>query len=722
MLSPKYNYIALDFETTGLDTQKDEAIQIGIAKFDHTGKLLDEYQTLLNPQKNIEELKNIVGFLTGINYSELINAPTTDMISKKVEHFFEGETCVIGHNIDFDLAFLTKYFPQIKYTHKIDTYTMSLQYIHFAPSYALEVLIEHLIQKEKKFAEISDRYNLKTLIENDEFHDALTDSKASFALFFHMTENINTTVSKYPFLQNIICKNHHIRENLLNLKPTWIKNIENIPTLEKEIAGQKTIKSPTAIDIKNLKDKERYFIGNNSCKKILTDIASNKHIILSFANRQKLDITKHHLQNIGIKNLWFAREEQILNYIVLKSFIQKPTHTYEEINFLLKYFSHIQKKLWFLDLNNEFDYKIYYFLKQTKKSRKYPIILSTHNGLFGLLEKKEETYNDYNIIFFDTEQRYKNYNQHISRTCDLYYILQQIETLVYTYDLRNQIKTGKYENAYKNLLQLANYFQIFIATIFQESQALFKQNKENKIEYNPIFNHYNFYKTSQLRTHHQNHIDNIWPHILDEDKQKLIESISQVDKLLNTLVTIEQRPPDSKWHINIIFTETNRFTNRDEFIDIFNWRKIVFFSNNQKQIPRIEWDSSTKAPPYQLLHIHETQKVVQKIIALVGEEKPQSIYILSSKKEESKNLFDLAYQKNLHKTHNIIVENITWWIGKSIFKIKENKSNIIIWGYNFLMHIFSKQKKIDIVVNFNIKWNLEQYFLDDISWYAPEKN
>jgi len=112
--------------------------------------------------------------------------------------------------------------------------------------------------------------------------------------------------------------------------------------------------------------------------------------------------------------------------------------------------------------------------------------------------------------------------------------------------LRNQIKTGKYENAYKNLLQLANYFQIFIATIFQESQALFKQNKENKIEYNPIFNHYNFYKTSQLRTHHQNHIDNIWPHILDEDKQKLIESISQVDKLLNTLVTIEQRPPDSK--------------------------------------------------------------------------------------------------------------------------------------------------------------------------------
>ena len=36
MLNPSYRYIGLDFETTGLDFEKDEPIQIGIVEIDHT--------------------------------------------------------------------------------------------------------------------------------------------------------------------------------------------------------------------------------------------------------------------------------------------------------------------------------------------------------------------------------------------------------------------------------------------------------------------------------------------------------------------------------------------------------------------------------------------------------------------------------------------------------------------------------------------------------------
>lgn len=40
MLNPHYRYIALDFETTGLDIHSDEPIQIGIVEIDAQGKLL----------------------------------------------------------------------------------------------------------------------------------------------------------------------------------------------------------------------------------------------------------------------------------------------------------------------------------------------------------------------------------------------------------------------------------------------------------------------------------------------------------------------------------------------------------------------------------------------------------------------------------------------------------------------------------------------------------
>ena len=64
MLNPNYTYLAFDFETTGLDTTKDEAIQIGIVQFDHEFNVVDTYSSLIKPDKDIKELKSIVSHLT----------------------------------------------------------------------------------------------------------------------------------------------------------------------------------------------------------------------------------------------------------------------------------------------------------------------------------------------------------------------------------------------------------------------------------------------------------------------------------------------------------------------------------------------------------------------------------------------------------------------------------------------------------------------------------
>ena len=88
LLNNKYRYIGLDFETTGLDITKDEPIQIGIIEFDGNGKIIGEYQSLIKPDKKTDELKHIVGFITGLSISELETAPTREKITEDITTFF----------------------------------------------------------------------------------------------------------------------------------------------------------------------------------------------------------------------------------------------------------------------------------------------------------------------------------------------------------------------------------------------------------------------------------------------------------------------------------------------------------------------------------------------------------------------------------------------------------------------------------------------------------
>ena len=57
-------FLSLDFETTGLNTQKDDPIQIGLVIFDSSGNVHASYSSLIQPQKSQEELKEIVQYVT----------------------------------------------------------------------------------------------------------------------------------------------------------------------------------------------------------------------------------------------------------------------------------------------------------------------------------------------------------------------------------------------------------------------------------------------------------------------------------------------------------------------------------------------------------------------------------------------------------------------------------------------------------------------------------
>jgi len=106
-------YISLDLETTGLDPESDQIIEIGAVKFQGE-KILDTFNTLVDPGCS---LPYRVSLLTGIIPEELQVAPPFAAVAANIRSFV-GSHPIIGQNIGFDLGFLSSQgisFPNTVY-------------------------------------------------------------------------------------------------------------------------------------------------------------------------------------------------------------------------------------------------------------------------------------------------------------------------------------------------------------------------------------------------------------------------------------------------------------------------------------------------------------------------------------------------------------------------------------------------------------------------------
>lgn len=406
--------------------------------------------------------------------------------------------------------------------------------VHYAPSYALEVLIENL-KNEQLFT--------TTFKENnhgeEKAHDAFFDTKNSIKLFFYFVKYVHELIQSYPNLTHIISKTEGTikeiidREAYKDTPKTTIK----FPALEKIAPSQISMpKNKESIDTDNLENQKKYYIGNIPIKELLTTLATNKNIILAFNNIQKLDIAKGILHNLGIKNIGFTKEEQSIHAETFEKFLNKKEYIQEECFFIIKYLSHLKKGLGVLHLNSPYDYKIYYYIKDTRNQYKYPIILTTHHGLFTSMQENEETYKDYDICFFDTEQRYKSYNFFMSSPIDLYYILNILESFIYQKTIDNQLQEKNIES--NTLQEFTNLFQTFIGVVFMESKKLFINTEATMLSHDPIREHGDFYQTTLLRKQIIEQLPNLKDTLSETNYLTLEKHIKHIHKIQNNIVTI----------------------------------------------------------------------------------------------------------------------------------------------------------------------------------------
>jgi len=91
------SFIALDLETTGLDSEKDEIINIALVRFEN-GAIAESVDFLVKPQKTIPAF---VYYLTGIAQNEIDEAKPFKEIAPQILEFI-GSLPLVAHNATFD--------------------------------------------------------------------------------------------------------------------------------------------------------------------------------------------------------------------------------------------------------------------------------------------------------------------------------------------------------------------------------------------------------------------------------------------------------------------------------------------------------------------------------------------------------------------------------------------------------------------------------------------
>lgn len=726
MLRDNLRFVALDFETTGLDVHNDVPIQIWLLEFDAKGNIVGGFQSLIYPEKTVKELRSIVSFITWLSVEKLQSAPHCDDLLAQLEPFFWENTVIVWHNIWFDLEFLRKFFPSLKWKYSIDTFRLSQSLLHYVPSYALEVLIE-LLKTKSDFQEIIQKVQ-PYLWEEESFHDAYYDSKLTIALFWYLMKRIDLLINTYPILKTIISQSEwsfadiFVKESTDNSMPIVM------PSLKKVIpSNTQMVNWDYDIDFTDELYWKKYLVNNIPLKSLLSSLACNKKVIFAFSNKSKLDIVKNILSDLWIKNLWFVKEEQTLNHEKLEEFVNKWRFTENEFYFLVKYFSHAEQGLWVLDLNSKWDFEIYTALKEQRDVVNYPVILATHWGLFSLLEQGER-YDWYRIVFFDVEWWYKSYNTYQSRSYDLNYTLNYLDMLSYKFWLQYQLKKEEIiKDNRKVFEEFKQFFVMFMWILWQETKSFFTNTDATLQTLEPITWSLSFYQTNKLLSRFNEYWKSVLELILQPVEFSTIwKQIEHMQTIFDGMMTVEKK---MWWKSDFyfVYSESVKYSNWNDFLDEFAWHDVIFLSNNDESLPylvdKLQEDETSGEGSVEdkIFHLSKVPSVVKVLEDFDIQQYPNwLIFILSVKKDESVALFEEFISKWFDKRFLLLVENITWGSWKNLFKAKQQGAKIIIWWYNFLLQLFAQKIAISQLIIYNSKWNQQDLIYSDILWYGQE--
>ena len=270
LLNKNYNFgknlVSLDLETTGLSPGKDKIIEIGAVKTDSNGNQIEEFNSLVNPGILISDF---IENLTGISNDDVLSSLKFVDIVDEFQSFLD-DSIIIGHNIEFDLRFLSE--EGLKLNNKfVDTWRFS------------QIMLPDLL--DLSLGSICNYLD----INQQNAHRALSDAKFTLEVFLLLSEKYKNLDNK---LQTAICNIISGKDNELFFLFNSVLN-EVDPNLKNNIFF-----SPMEIIPKhNIKEKTKgnYFnYGDDVLQEIFSSNSEILNKVLSnFSYReQQLDMSK----------------------------------------------------------------------------------------------------------------------------------------------------------------------------------------------------------------------------------------------------------------------------------------------------------------------------------------------------------------------------------------------------------------------------------------------
>lgn len=135
----RQDYCIVDIETTGYNPGWDEIIELCAIKV-RNGQIEDKFVSLVKPNNTVP---NYITEMTGITSEMVATAPSLKEI---LPHFinFIGEDIILGHNVTFDLNFIsfetTRLFGQPFLNNYMDTLSLSRKVLTSASNHKLLIL------------------------------------------------------------------------------------------------------------------------------------------------------------------------------------------------------------------------------------------------------------------------------------------------------------------------------------------------------------------------------------------------------------------------------------------------------------------------------------------------------------------------------------------------------------------------------------------------------
>ena len=135
-------FVVLDTETTGLRPGHHRVIELAGIRI-RAGEVIDSFQSLLNPGVRLPAF--IVQF-TGITQEMVATAPKAHEVFPDFLHFIDG-AILVGHNVGFDIGFLSYEAQLLGYDFPIDgldTIPLARRFLPTLRRFKLDSVASHL--------------------------------------------------------------------------------------------------------------------------------------------------------------------------------------------------------------------------------------------------------------------------------------------------------------------------------------------------------------------------------------------------------------------------------------------------------------------------------------------------------------------------------------------------------------------------------------------------